>query len=134
MDAWTVYWLFQLDSIKEFFGVFGLSGLFFALLVLLIFIGYGLRFESYQNKKLEELGKTLHFWSPFIALAWILCAVVATFTPSTKTMAAIIVLPKIVSAQNIEVVSKDAGDIYKLAMVRIKDALGETEADSKQVK
>src|SRR3990167_2600057 len=129
MDAWTVYWLFQLDSIKLIF----ISASVFASIILIIgcaisgiCAGVAKDYMDLESSK-KEMAMVSNFTKmlPKILGMFLLVSIMATFIPSTKTMAAIIVLPKIASADNLNTVSKDAGDIYELAMKRLKDALGE---------
>ena len=118
MSAWTVYWLFKLDSIN------------FVLILFAIFTGIGTLFLTLFKIGAEvndddEVKKACKLAKP-IPIIFAVCLLLSTLLPDTKTMAAIIVLPKIASAENLETVGKDAGDIYTLAMQRLKDALGES--------
>lgn len=122
MDAWTVYWLFKLDDIQTLFQV---ASFILVIGAMVSTVGYFIS-RSYYDK--QDKKTCLKFMRPLIPVA-ITCLVVAVLIPSTKTMAAIIVLPKIVSAENLDMVAKDGGDIYKLAMERIKDTLGQVQAD-----
>lgn len=113
MNVWTVYWLFQLDTIRPVFGFFGtafmIAGTAFGIACMI----EGPRWVAKILFPLAVLGSFM--------------AITALFMPSTKTMAAIIVLPRIASAENLDIVAKDGGDIYKLAMARLKESLGEVK-------
>lgn len=124
MSAWTVYWLFKLDDIQCVLLVFSLI---VGVAMVVWTFGYFVNIDSDYSKK--EAHRYLRLIRGF-GYPLILAVITMTFMPSTKTMAAIIVLPRIASSENLNVVSKDAGDIYKLAMVRLKEALGETASSS----
>ena len=115
MSAWTVYWLFQLDSIGCTLSIFAWIALI-SWCSITIFKWFQEDVDEY--KKVSKVAKSIGW--PMVFLC-----VLSTIIPSTKTMAAIIVLPRIASAENLDTVASDAGDIYKLAMSRLKDALGE---------
>lgn len=118
MSAWTVYWLFQLDSLNCFFSILA----WLALAGIIIFIILCGIVKSTGDKPVATL-YSLKLMVPIFVVS----GLISTFIPTTKTMAAIIVLPRIVSAENLDTVSNDAGDIYKLAMSRLKEALGEVK-------
>jgi heme/copper-type cytochrome/quinol oxidase subunit 2 len=125
MDAWTVYWLFQLDSINMGFTLLALAFLIAFMWQILVVINAKtdemIDYTGRSKENTAKKKKALHYiWWVAPLLYMISCLI-----PSTKTMAAIIVLPKIASAENLNIVSKDAGDIYKLAMARVKESLGE---------
>lgn len=118
MSAWTVYWLFKLDDVQC---VALIASIILGIALIVVSCGYVMEWEDRDDRK-----RNIKIVRP-VFYSFLTFLTICTFIPNTKTMAAIIVLPKIASAQNLDMVSKDAGDIYKLAMVRLKDALGETE-------
>jgi len=120
MSAWTVYWLFKLDDIQC---VFLVASIIIGISFIISCLNYAANYE-YQHYRKKNMRIVRH-----IGYTLLICATICTFIPSTKTMAAIIVLPRIASAENLDVVSKDAGDIYNLAMARLKDALGEPQTN-----
>lgn len=125
MTAWQTYWLFTLDGIKEWTAAP-------AIICLLIIIASMIAVTAPAIVQEEEACEAVFKWNcrywPWLIPTLLVFSLLSTLIPSTKTMAAIIVLPRIASADNLDTVSKDAGDIYKLAMVRLKDAIGEPEA------
>lgn len=132
MTAWQTYWLLQLDSIKT-----GISTFSFLVLivfgVICIFLSFaGAHDMSKGSDNAVRLSKLLNGLGfvliplPFIGVMLMLATV---FIPSTKNLAAIYIIPQIASSENIETISKDTGDIYKIAMERIKEVLGEKGAE-----
>ena len=126
MSAWTVYWLLKLDTLQCFFGGGGFGIILVAVGAACVTYYHNENYYSYTEKASYPFRKYSKLFLWIVPFGCILI-ITSVFMPDTKTMAAIIVLPKIASAQNLDMVSKDAGDIYKLAMVRLKDALGEVK-------
>jgi hypothetical protein len=59
-------------------------------------------------------GEEDHWWLPFISTVMLLIFVaIATFVPSTKTMAAILVVPKIVNSEKLQTAGNK---LYELAV------------------
>lgn len=104
ISAWDIYWVMQLDSIAVaavIFGIFLAIGTFIALII------------GYCEDKPEALGAGKKLAGATFAMF----AAVA-FLPSTKTAAAMIVIPAVA---NNEAIQREAGDLYAIA----KDALRE---------
>ena len=123
MNAWTVYWLFKMDALQI---MFFLPALILGISVIIAWVIFCV-FGASGDVDEDDLKK----WVPglkMVTAIQVFCMIVCTAIPDTKTMAAIIVLPKIASAENLQTVSKDAGEIYGLAMQRLKDAIGEQPA------
>lgn len=116
MSAWSIYWLFQLDSINCFFGVLAWVGAILTVIAgLCHFIVISIGDEPKTPIKVIKISLGVFFTFGLIS----------TFIPSTKTMAAIYVLPKILKGDTLETVSKDGADIYKLGINRLKEILEE---------
>lgn len=120
ISPWTVYWILQLDSISVALGTFVVISLASALFVPLL---AGLIFDLDEDDLRAILVKV---WKPWAVLT-LLAMLVGTFLPSTKTAAAIIVLPAIANNESIQ---REAGDLYDLA----KQALRQAVTDDKPTK
>lgn len=126
MSAWQVYWLLKLDDIQSLFWVIGLIALAVCFIVALVWgINYdnsnwggGDKTQPIKNKRTRDI---LIFFGP-ISFGFML---LGTLTPSTKTMAAIYVLPHIIKGDTLDTIGNDAGDIYKLGVNRLKELLEE---------
>lgn len=113
MSPFLVYLLFQADAIRAMFAI---SAAILAVTGIIFLIASFESICSWDDK--EELMKSkinrAKYARRLIPVA-ILLASVAFLTPSSKTIAAMIVLPKITSPQAIDTVSKESRDIYELA-------------------
>jgi hypothetical protein len=119
MNGWQVYWLLQLDSINVAMTLICIGLLICSGICL---ITWTFNQGSWDNKELGQRAKKsiLKFGIPG-AIFYIITALI----PSTKTMAAVYVVPKIIHGDTIEQMSKDSADIYKLGVNRLKELLEE---------
>ena len=138
MDAVDLYWILKLDDIREtlsYSSVFLGFSLFviFACLVGFIIINYEMM-SSYNSTEEKERLKVI--WGAVkkvlntaigVVVVSIFLLLVSTFLPSTKQMAAAIVLPKIATEENIEVLTGEAKEIYELAKAGLKNAINKNE-------
>lgn len=138
MDAVDLYWILKLDDIREtlsYSSVFlGLSlFVIFACLVGFIIINYDMM-SSYNSTEEKERLKVI--WGAVkkvintaigVVIISIFLLLVSTFLPSTKQMAAAIVLPKIATEENIELLTGEAKEIYELAKEGLKNAINKNE-------
>lgn len=128
ITAWDIYWVMQLDSIG--FVVFLIGFAFGVVAVVAGFLGYidrdtasiyeGASYDEAREKhrkliangasKLRVAGRAALCCAPILLLA--------AFIPSTKTAAAMIVLPAVA---NNKAIQQEAGELYGIA----KDALRE---------
>ena len=112
MTQTEIYWILQMDAIQ---GTAMLIGLLFGIGS---FSGIAL---SIAYSVLERDGYVWLLVFPFtliLALSFLTCLI-----PSTKTLAAVYLIPKIAESKGFETFSKDSQAIYKLAMERVKDIL-----------
>lgn len=111
MNAWQIYWILQLDSIGHL--------LDFAAIVLIITVAMfavvgGIMKCDERSKETSNYigGMTLHRQLRWAVPLLIVFGLANTFVPSTKTMAAMIVLPAIVNNTKLQ---HEAGELYNLA-------------------
>lgn len=104
MSAWNVYWVMQLDSIGVGLLMFGVASVF-----------VGLAFFSYVASVHDRVSACGVMSVLFAFVLWTVCM----FLPSSRTAAAMIVLPAITSAEVRSAVAPEAKELYELA----KDAL-----------
>lgn len=121
ISAWNVYWVMQLDSIIR-------------LLVCLAAVSGTLAFVC-LFPLVESFGDEAKVWAKSIK-TFCFCAVsfacIATFIPSSKTAAAIIILPKLTAPEVVAPVSKEAGELYGLAKQALQRALAPGKDEPKQ--
>lgn len=115
MTAWQIYWVMQLDSINSFF-LCSTAGAVFAPMAAGM-ISDGELVWNYEQKRIRRWAKVCFWMAPLFLIA-------AVLTPSTKTAAAMIVLPAIA---NSETLRKEAGELYGLAKEALRDAIDAPE-------
>ena len=109
MTESTIYWITRLDKIHEFCDKFGELALFFAIIgAVTAFIIICQKAVSEAEGAINEAKAASKFcklfckvWIPALCIAT-MCSLVETFTPTTKEMVAIKVIPQIASTNNIE--------------------------------
>lgn len=130
MSAWTLYWIMQLDGIKEWMGIWvglGIIGSLSTCVISLYFFCEE-RAELSTPSNNENTLKKVKPWRTACITIFALASLAYTLTPSTKTMAAVVVVPKIIKDGDIEAVAQDAKDLYKVGIKRLKEILGEEQA------
>lgn len=112
MTPSQIYIVMQMDSFIKFFAYFG-----FATLIATIAILLAIASERYVFQDDARITPPIRWLAvPLISL------LVATLLPSTKTTAAMFILPKIVNNENVQ---KEAPEIYEIAKKALKDISGE---------
>ena len=119
MNAWTIYWILQLDSIGEGLAILILIGA--CLVGITAIFGTMQRSRCYREDDPDiASGKALQAlaakWAKPLAALFVLML----FIPSTKTVAAMVVLPAIA---NNETIRKESGELYDLAKQALRDAV-----------
>lgn len=123
----TLYWITRLDYISNF-----LIGAALFMIIPMVFC-IGSYCEAAENRRFAADRKEAHrlkgimrksiiglITSSCIALIlWIACV----FTPSTKELCMIKVIPMLVNSEAIEQLNKDGKEIYELGVKRIKEEL-----------
>jgi hypothetical protein len=114
MSPFLVYLLFQADSIQGFFTIVAIlaviaTGIFCFVGHMITDVGtYDEPERAEKFAKVRSVTFKLSCMTFFFGLG-------AAFLPSTKTIAAMIVLPKITSPQALDTMGKESRDIYELA-------------------
>lgn len=121
ITPWEIYWVLQLDSINNALLAASLICGLSAALVLLISVMARILDEMGDQAWLEVLK-----WSKRLFIATGALIVAVAVIPSTKTAAAMIVVPKIVNSPTIQ---HEAGDLYKLAKEALSNAIAPAPKD-----
>lgn len=112
ISAWDVYWVMQLDSIKEFLIILSVIAIMATCVGTVI--GSVLRSEG------DTDGVLIHrYVFKVVAPLALIFGVLQSLTPSSKTAAAMLILPALTSDTVVEAVAPEARELYDLA----KDAL-----------
>lgn len=122
IDAWDVYWVMQLDRIGGMLVALTIiSGC--ALGVSTIIGGFAVA-DSYGSDR-EQAKSTLKRIVSYGSASFVFAFLCASMIPSSKTAAAMIVLPAITSDTVVQTVAPEARELYELA----KDALRSVAKD-----
>lgn len=117
VTPWDVYWVLQLDSISA-----SAAAVFIASVIGIFISGFMWLMEPRDAAARKMLWRCVTVGG--IALAF------GAFLPSSRTAAAMILVPKLTSPEVLEPVGKEAGELYRLA----KSALKKLAADDAQGK
>jgi hypothetical protein len=106
------------DDVK---GIFGFMAATLGIATIVCFCGRAITSSTVYASDIREESPDWRVWQTWIVftkrvpLLFAATLVVSTFMPSTKTIAAMIVLPKITSPQALDTMGKESRDIYELA-------------------
>ncbi len=115
MDATTIYWITRLDGINGALGVLG------AVLAITGGIGVVLRLASWMDS--DEFGVAPRGFTALVVAVACGALVVNTariLTPTTKEMAAILVLPAIANSEDAQEIGAGLVDLAKEWLVELK--------------
>lgn len=122
-----LYFILQLDSIIGVLGfVSGMSLFVICMIVLGIVIAHAA--DSYHENTVHERFAPYSKFIKKTAVVTVVTGALATFLPSTKNAAAIVVIPAIV---NNETIQREAADLYGMAKQALKDAITEKTSTEK---
>lgn len=107
ISPWALYWILQLDTIGMASSFIAFMGLFAVPFV------WGFSIFEVRNF-------LAYLASSVLTVVWVIAVMAAVFLPSTKNMAAIIVVPAIV---NNATVQNEASEIYQLAKQAMRNAV-----------
>lgn len=123
MSAWTVYWVLQLDSIKSVFCILAvITGIAGGISTI---IG-GLMLGEYHERDRENGSKILGY-SKRLWVTFVVSLLAVNFLPSSKTAAAMIVLPALTSEEVVGTVKSEAKELYEMAKEALKEKITTTE-------
>ena len=106
ITSWNIYWLTRLDAISDFFA---LPIILFALGSIALGIAYVISIVEYD----KELGEKVGFAFKLSIIGLVATVAVSVFIPSTKEMAAIIVLPAIANNTDVQEIGAGITDLAK---------------------
>jgi len=121
MSPWTLYWITTLDRIQALL-ICGISTTIILVLGYIIITGMHMDMEQHNLSPEEKAAistkmKKMGIYGWFIT---IVLSIILTFLPSTKSMAFIYIIPKVV---NNETIQTEASEIYDLAKTYLKKQL-----------
>lgn len=111
ISGWELYVVLKLDSFQAFFEVVGGVGLISSIGGLIVAtvasLDYDETTKTIANKARSLLRKTAVIFGLFV--------IAGVLLPSTKQAAAILIIPKIATNENVEMISDEAKSLYSLA-------------------
>jgi hypothetical protein len=118
ISAFEVYLVLQLDSISN--GLNFLTLLAGCAVIGLYVIGFFCKYEEYEDSDSYNVGVSLHQKVPKAGALFLSLFIVNALFPSTKTAAAMIMLPVITSKDVIEPIAGKAKEFYTLTKEALK--------------
>ena len=117
ISPFVLYWILKLDTIQVVAGLVGVFG------IILGGVGFLLSYcDDYGEIDVEnESGQRLRRWIGRWMIVPVLAALLATFLPSSRQMAAIWLLPKVATHKNLGNLSGEAGEVWGLAKDWLRD-------------
>lgn len=128
MTESMIYWITRLDGIRGFccgiqtFAVlFAILGIIAAIVALCIRVGAEEEGSDDDARIASGICKiACKVWIPAFCIAMV-CSLVRTFTPTTKEMIAIKVIPQIASVNNVEKIKDISKDMLDITTEWLKD-------------
>lgn len=105
ITPWTIYWMTRLDEIK---GTAMAAFIISIIGAMICYICYGLK--SFVE---DEEAPALLIYAKRLLIVSVLSSIPNMFIPSTKEMAAILVIPAIANNQQVQDIGKELGDLAK---------------------
>lgn len=110
ITSWQMYWLTRLDAIDYLF--YAVAGLAAVSAITLAITGAIIRCDYRYEDAGWKTGKRLHVkWVPICLATSAVAALACVLTPSTRQMAAIIVVPKVVNNEKVHTVGNKLYDL-----------------------
>lgn len=125
LSPWLVYLVMQLDKIESVLvGIAVIScaicgGSWLIMLMCMHSVAQCPNGNDGDKKMIEPFRRVVKALTPCSLFAVIACMLL----PSTKTIAAMYVIPKIANSDALEQVMEDSGDLYKLGVDALKEKL-----------
>ena len=119
-----MYWLTRLDDIREIMMIIGGFGAILTPFFLVVFLGPF--FDDMTNGEILRR-RLLTVFVPLFAVATVLVAVGRAFVPSTKDMAAIVVVPRIANSETTKELGEGVVELAKQWIEELKPSKGKSK-------
>ena len=123
-----MYWLVKLDDLRHVLKCITWLPIVLAVVIgVMAFATFMMTFDAKSETRKEATGDiaSLMVWFVFMLLIVVALQVVAAFMPSTRQMAAIIVVPKIANSEQVQTVGNKLYDLAVEWMDELKPSKGE---------
>ena len=136
MNAWTIYWILQLDSINGLlWALLALVGMAEVIALVVWLHGAAANPDSWYSETFKEDARAAQQRAPqaksyfvrMLLTAFIPLCLLTALIPSTKTAAAMVIVPAIA---NNETIRKESGELYGLAKQALRDAVTDKAEDA----
>lgn len=128
MNAWTIYWILQLDSLNTLFCILSVFATIGAGISVVAAIALSADLSAYDvEKKTKDFlhAQLIQKVAKCMSIVASILLLLAAFLPTTKTAAAMVILPAVVNNQKIQA---EAGDLYNIAKQALRKAAGAEES------
>lgn len=123
ITPFQVYLILQLDTLNGVFITLGIACLIVMVISLIVWAAHGeAEYGNDKNTRKAAVTCIKRVSVPFL-ITWLLVA----FCPSSKTAAAMFLLPALTSDKVMEPIGKEASELYQLAKQALKNAVEEEE-------
>ena len=123
-----MYWLTRLDGIHECMIPFDFIAIFSAIGFVLSMIGYIFARDNKENELAQNLKKSRRVCSWMFLVSFLISVITTIFVPTTKEMAAILVVPRIVNSEKIQTAGNKIYDLAVEWMEELRPKKGIVEA------
>ena len=117
-----MYWILKLDDIREFMFVLGVIGTLPAVAFLVFFLATKIGKDDFCSDYVQ-VGRVCGWLSVATTILTLFLHLSYALLPNTKQMAMIKVIPAIANSKEVEMVSKDAKELYKLGVEAVRTRL-----------
>lgn len=118
---WTLYWITRLDSISVFAGAVSIVS--FGGIIIAIAIASMNEWED------DGVTKQAVYWLKRSVAICVFTAIITILLPTTKQMAAIIILPKLSQSETVKEIPNDYKKIKDLAIGYLESKVKEVESE-----
>lgn len=117
----TMYWFTRLDGLSVAFAVATFLGTFAVIITAIGFVATNN--SEYGDREANNTIKSVLKW---LVPTWLICLFGLLFTPTTKEIAMIYVVPHITESQ---IIKQDIPELYDLGVNALKDWLKQTKGE-----
>ena len=125
MTETMIYWITRLDGICNFCDVIQTIAIVFTVIGMIILLAASILKHISESEEDVKIANGLckmscKFWIPALCVA-LICSFVLIFTPTSREMVAIKVIPQIASTNNIEKIKGISKDLFDITANWLKD-------------
>lgn len=127
ITPWMVYWIAKLDTIRD--ACIGAAALLAFVSVILLAVGFALKDDEEPEHK--TIGRRLHWHTRWVGPAVLVFWAAAVFTPTTKQMVAILVVPAVANNEDVQGLGSDLVTLAREWMQELRPKARDAEAEER---